>query len=359
MNTNDLVAKLAQTEKKSEELQATVTEKDTKIAELNKKIDVYENQIGIMLNNEDDHHKNITEHEKTIQKLLDDHKQAAQQYESKVKELEANIEKMKKEDRKEDAQYERRIKELEGTITRLTKDDEKEDKMYEQKIKELEGTIAKMKREDKKEDYAYEQKIQELEGIIVGLRQSEEVLQKQLENVWDNKYVEQLKKSQVEKDLQINDLNNQIVVLNQNEESKVTFNIELTTNLKALEEKLGEMDKHKDTLLIENNGGADDNQDIVKVGEDISEIRMLENKEDKIVEMNKLLESQQDRISELTKGYNNEKNELVNFFEQERKKYEDKISNMRQSIQEVKTKLEAELSKRNEMMQGVSKQLEE
>jgi hypothetical protein len=143
---------------------------------------------------------------------------------------------------------------------------------------------------------------------------------------------------------------------------KVYFlsNLELTTNLKALEEKLGDLDKHKDTLMIENNGGADDNNDIVKVGEDISEIRMPENnKEERVAEMNKLLESQQDKINELTKSYNNERYELAGHYEQERKKYEEKINNMRQSVQEVKNKLETDLAKRNELMQGTSKQLEE
>jgi hypothetical protein len=118
------------------------------------------------------------------------------------------------------------------------------------------------------------------------------------------------------------------------------------------------LDKYKDTLLIENNGGVDDNQDIVKVGEDISAIAMHD-KEEKVSEMNKLLESQQERLIELTKSYNNEKYELANHFEQERKKYEEKINNMRQSIIEVRNKLEGELAKRNDMMSGLSKQLEE
>jgi hypothetical protein len=132
-------------------------------------------------------------------------------------------------------------------------------------------------------------------------------------------------------------------------------------NIRVLEDKLGDLDKHKDTLLIENNANTDDNQDqdIVKVGEDISDIRMPENKEDMYIEMNKQLENQQERINELTLSYNNEKHHLANHFEREKQRYEEKINTMRSQIQEVRNKLENELAKRNDILASNAKQIEE
>jgi chromosome segregation ATPase len=269
MNTNDLVNRLASTERKAEELQQTLNEKDAELNELKAKTNNYENQLGVLLNKDDEYQKKIYEYENQIKffneegggekiKQLENNifklNQEKEDNANKVKELEETIVRMTREDNKEDKQYEQRIKELEGTIAqmkmeekfvdnsvyvnkireleativRLTSEDMKEDKQYEKRINELESIIENMKAdEDRNVDQeAYERKIYELEEVVTGMKASEEELRKQFEFIAENgadKYIEQLKKNQVEKDLQINELSNKIIAYSMNEESNINF----------------------------------------------------------------------------------------------------------------------------------------